>query len=253
MYPSYDLAQLREAVRPFKLIWSPRMRSTNDRAVALRRRSQLFAPTVVVTGHQTAGRGRGSNKWFSNGGVLTATFAVAAATGLEPHHLPLLAGLAVRAAAVELSGVEDIALKWPNDIIHGGLKLGGLLCQRLENLDLIGVGLNVNLHLPDLPRSLRDKATSLAALCGRTIDPNTALSTLARHLDQTLTHYGSQPFAAIQAEYNRHLAQTRQRLTVLGAEAAALQGVCEGIDEDGRLLLRQGKTLHRIVNGHVES
>ncbi len=67
---------------------------------------------------------------------------------LEPHQLPLLAGLAVRNAAAELSGDDGIDLKWPNDLLYGGKKLGGLLCERIHKADLIGLGLNVNLGTP---------------------------------------------------------------------------------------------------------
>jgi BirA family transcriptional regulator, biotin operon repressor / biotin---[acetyl-CoA-carboxylase] ligase len=251
-YPSYDLVKLRESVRPFKLIWSPRMRSTNDRAITLRKRNQLFAPTVVVTGHQTTGRGRGGVPWFSNQGSLTATFALPIHEALPPHHLPLVAGLAVRDAAAELSGVAGIELKWPNDLYYQGKKLAGLLCERVENVDLIGVGLNLNVRPTDAPLALRSKISSLAKIAGRNIEPNLALTTVAQHLSRTLARRQEQPFAAILADYNQHHILVRHRVVVTNADAETIKGVCEGIDEDGRLLVKQGKILHRVVSGHVE-
>src|SRR5436309_1660093 len=57
---SFDLARLRVGIKPFKLHWFPRLRSTNDHAAELRRRKELFAPAAVLTGRQLAGRGRGT-------------------------------------------------------------------------------------------------------------------------------------------------------------------------------------------------
>ncbi|MFI5379884.1 MAG: biotin--[acetyl-CoA-carboxylase] ligase [Tepidisphaerales bacterium] len=250
-YPSYDLATLREGVRPFRLIWSPRMRSTNDRAITLRKRNQLFAPTIVVTGHQTAGRGRGNNVWFSNAGAVTVTFAVAVEPSSPTHHLPLVAGLAVRNAAAELASTPDIQLKWPNDIVHEGKKLGGLLCERVENVDLVGVGLNLNLSPADAPASLRTSITSLAKICGQILDPTDSLIIICKHILQTLARRTEQPFGAILADYTQYHALHGHRLTITNEGEATIKGVCEGIDDTGRLLVRRGKTLHRVVNGTV--
>src|SRR5947207_10623919 len=65
---SFDLSRLRREIKPFKLHWFPRLRSTNDHAAALRERGELYAPAVVVSGHQMAGRGRGGNsRWWGRG------------------------------------------------------------------------------------------------------------------------------------------------------------------------------------------
>ncbi len=251
-YPSYDLTSLREGVRPFRMIWSPRMRSTNDRAITLRKRNQIFAPALVVTGHQTAGRGRGTNTWFSNTGVITATFAVAVEPASPPHHLPLVAGLAIRNAAAELASTADLQLKWPNDIVYKGKKLGGLLCERIENIDFIGLGLNLNLNPADAPVALRTSITSINKICGQTLDPTDALIVICKHVLQTLARRTEQPFAAILADYTQYHALHGHRLTITNDGEPPIKGICEGLDDMGRLLVRKGKTLHRILTGHVE-
>src|SRR5690242_3673387 len=98
----FDRARLREQLKPFRLHFFPRLRSTSDHALALRKRGKLFAPAVVVTPHQLSGRGRGSNTWWSDDGCLTVTFVFANDEQLQPHQIPLLAGLAVRNVASEL-------------------------------------------------------------------------------------------------------------------------------------------------------
>src|SRR5437870_1421856 len=100
-----DLGRLREQSKPFRVHFFPRLRSTNDHAAVLRKRGELFAPAMVITGRQIAGRGRGSNSWWSGPGCLTATFVMPVEEHLAraggAHQVPLVAGLAVRDAAAE--------------------------------------------------------------------------------------------------------------------------------------------------------
>ncbi len=249
----FDLKRLRRDLRPFRLHWVARVRSTNDRAAVLRRRNALFAPAVVLAGHQMAGRGRGSNTWWSGRGSLTVTFALPADESLALHHVPLLAGLAVRAAAAELAGTDDVQLKWPNDLLHDGRKLAGLLCERVAKADLIGVGLNVDCDPADIPRHLGDRVTSLNAIAGRPVDLTDAAVAVGRHLHRVLAHRDDGTFVAALREYDRHHALLGRRVTVTGgADEPAVTGTCEGLDDTGRLLLRDRRRLHRVIAGHVE-
>src|SRR3954466_3467714 len=95
----FALALLKEELKPFRLHFFPRLRSTNDHAVLLRKRGDLFAPAIVLTLHPIAGRGRGRNAWWSGPGALTVTFIVPIEKTRDPHQIPLIAGLAVRNAA----------------------------------------------------------------------------------------------------------------------------------------------------------
>src|SRR5438309_11614840 len=108
---SFDLDHIRHQIRPFRLFWFPRLRSTSDHAAELRRRGELFAPAMVLTGHQTAGRGRGANSWWSRPGVLTGTFVFPIHDSLAPHQIPLLAGLAVREAVAPFVLGTGVKLK----------------------------------------------------------------------------------------------------------------------------------------------
>src|SRR5205823_5865653 len=161
IHTRFQLDSLKEQIKPFRLHFFTRLRSTNDHAAYLRKRGKLFAPAIVLTSHQLAGRGRGSNIWWSGPGSLTVTFVLPVHEHRLPHQIPLIAGLAVRNAIAAHSGVDDIQLKWPNDLLHHGRKLAGLLCERLDRVDLIGLGLNVNVNLKDVPRALRPTVTSL--------------------------------------------------------------------------------------------
>jgi len=248
----FNLARLRSGLKPCRLYWYPRLRSTNDHAALLRRHKKLYAPAVVLTGHQLAGRGRGDNHWWSNGGVLTVTFALPIDPQIPPHQIPLLAGLAVRNTAAVLANQPGIQLKWPNDIMWNGMKLAGLLCERIDHVDLIGIGLNVNVDPAHAPPALRRKITSLLAIGGQAIDSTHALLTLATELRAILLRRSEQPFSQFVREYENHHALAGQNITVIGAPGEPpIIGRCEGIDETGKLVVKKTGTTHHIVAGHV--
>ncbi|HEY8666182.1 MAG TPA: biotin--[acetyl-CoA-carboxylase] ligase [Tepidisphaeraceae bacterium] len=246
---SYNLSLLRAGIKPFRLHWFPRLASTNTHAAALRKRGTLFAPSIVLTGHQLAGRGRGTNTWWSAPGAITATFVLPVEEHLSPHQIPLVAGLAVRNAIAEQTA-RDIQLKWPNDIYFDGRKLAGLLCQRIDKADLIGLGLNVNVSPADAPRALRDKITSLLEITATPQDLTQTLIAITRHLQQTMARRAEQPFAVLLREYDRHHALNGRRIAVL-ENGRQLTGRCEGIDSIGRLILKDKSTTHRIITGQV--
>ncbi len=179
----FQLGRLRAAVKPFRLYFFPTVRSTNDHAARLRRRGKLFAPAIVLTPRQIAGRGRGANTWFSkagSGASLTVTFALAVRERIPAQEVPILAGLAMRDVAEQLTGESRIQLKWPNDIVFQGKKLAGLLCERIDRVDLIGVGLNVNLNPDSAPANLRDRIVSLSSISGRKFDLTDVLAMFGR-------------------------------------------------------------------------
>src|SRR5579862_4472300 len=178
----YNLPALRTGLKPFHLHYFPRLRSTSDHAAELRKAGKLYAPSIVLCGRQTAGRGRGSNTWWSPGGSIAATFILPIRENIQPQEIPLLAGLAVRQTCAMLAGNPGIVLKWPNDVLHHGRKLAGLLCERIARVDLVGIGLNVNVEPTEAPKNLREQITSLSKIAGRKIDINEVLIALAKNL-----------------------------------------------------------------------
>ncbi|HEX4055180.1 MAG TPA: biotin--[acetyl-CoA-carboxylase] ligase [Tepidisphaeraceae bacterium] len=248
----FNLTRLRANLKPFRLHWFPRLRSTNDHAAVLRRTNRLFAPAAVLTAHQIAGRGRGANTWWSNPGVLTVTFALPTRDRIPPQELPLIAGLAVREIAAQFTGKSHILLKWPNDILHDNQKLAGLLCERVNNVDLIGVGLNVNIDPDESPRSLQRQMTSLLCIAGKSFDMNDVLIALAARLHHDMRRRMEAPFSTFVREYSRHDALAGKSVIITGAPGEpAITGRCEGVDHFGRLMVRHRAKLHTIVAGTV--
>lgn len=250
-WTSFDLLRLRDGIKPFRLLWYPLLRSTNDHAAKLRKRKELFAPALVLAGRQTAGRGRGRNTWWSAPGTLTATFVLPGEGHLALHQIPLAAGLAVRDAAARFAPNADIQLKWPNDVVCDGGKLAGLLCERISRADLIGVGLNVNIGRARPPAGLRAKIVYLAALAQTPLDMTAVLITIAGHLHAMLSRCSEQSFGQILARYQAHDALVGKRVVVTDAAGGEIAGICLGLDTMGRLVVEKRKTILKIITGQV--
>ncbi|MBS2939085.1 biotin--[acetyl-CoA-carboxylase] ligase [Nocardioides sp. J2M5] len=144
--------------------------STNA-ALAARARAGEAPGLVLVTEHQTAGRGRLDRVWETPPRS-SLTFSVLLRPDLPADAwpwLPLLTGYAVQAALADR--LPDIGLKWPNDVLVDGRKVAGILVERVETADgpvaVVGVGINVDQTLDELPVAL---ATSVSLETGEPVE-----------------------------------------------------------------------------------
>ena len=245
---TYELTRLRRELKPFKLHWFPTLGSTNAHAARMRREGRLLAPALVLTSRQTAGRGRGSNVWHSPRGVVTASFVLSAHDTLPPQHVPLVAGLAVR-NAIEEAGIASVGIKWPNDLWHDDRKVAGLLCERFGSIDVIGLGLNANLDLRSLPKTLRATTASLHVLSGRAVDQTGLLVAIAGSLRRAFSDSRTS-LASLREDWEAHDVLRGRRVRVVREDLPPLEGIASGIDPGGRLLvgLRGGK-MEAVLNG----
>jgi BirA family biotin operon repressor/biotin-[acetyl-CoA-carboxylase] ligase len=134
--------------------------STNTTAAELARRG-LVVPAAVVAGRQTAGRGQRGQAWFTGRHGLAVTFILPIRPDRPVQQMPILAGLTVREALAGLVGEIGIQVKWPNDIQLHRRKLAGVLCERREGMDLIGIGINVSHDPGEVPAELAGAVTAL--------------------------------------------------------------------------------------------
>jgi BirA family biotin operon repressor/biotin-[acetyl-CoA-carboxylase] ligase len=253
---TFNLIDAARSVRPFRLHFFSRLRSTNDHATVMRRQKRLYAPAIVLAGSQTAGRGRGSNVWWSGKGSLTVTFALPVDSGVPPHRVPLIAGLAVRRGICEVIGTSEygqhIRLKWPNDLWAGEQKIAGLLCERIGGVDLVGVGLNVNPDTDDIPSSLRPHVTSLRALTGTTFPLGHVLGAIASAMASLLLDRAYASYAALLREYESvHVLQGRKIAVHEPGEPLPVVGRCAGLDSEGRLRFETSGRVRPINAGTV--
>jgi BirA family biotin operon repressor/biotin-[acetyl-CoA-carboxylase] ligase len=240
----------RPALGRFHLYRYPRLRSTSDHARTLIDRRRLRLPAVVATANQTAGRGRNGNGWWSGPGCLTVTFAIRASAEIAPEHVPLYAAIAFRRALAKLTAGGDVLLKWPNDLVYDGRKLAGLLCERHRSVDLIGLGLNIAPRR--FPARLAGRASCLREVTGRRFEATAVLDQIAEQLASILI--GPAPgLREVLAEYERYHSLRGRDVAVSDDQGRVVAGMCEGLDGSGRLLVRAGTRLHRLVCGTVRT
>lgn len=115
-------------------------RSTQDEA---RDRYDRLHPVLVIASHQTAGRGRLGRDWLESDRAMLASLAFEPAWPIQAWNLiPLAAGLAARATIGALTGVT-VGLRWPNDLMIGDGKVGGLLAESGDGVVVVGCGVNL--------------------------------------------------------------------------------------------------------------
>ena len=168
--------------------------------------------------------------------------------------VPLLAGLAIRRALVRLTACEAIGLKWPNDLVVGQRKAVGLLCERLQRVDLIGVGINVNAGSGEAPAELRERITSLRELTGNEWDLTVVVSEVSQSVNRVLSLESENVAREMLEEYSLHHWPTGKDIELVDTDRAArIAGRCEGLDPQGRLLLTTDQGVHALLTGSIVS
>ena len=219
-----------------KLFTYESLGSTSDQAAALLRAGEAAPPFAVLARHQLAGRGRRGEVWQSGVGNLFLTLALpmpaaVAATPGQQTCLPLWSGVLVAKLIAEQFKVR-LTLKWPNDLLFAGAKVGGLLLETAPMAAagtpavLVGIGLNLG-QSPRLTGD--DQATSLGDILGRSIDPQLVGPWLAEAFASAFAHCNP---ATLAAEYEAFATGMGQVWTDGTAYAAA-----QGLAADGGLQL----------------
>ncbi|HEY7362831.1 MAG TPA: biotin--[acetyl-CoA-carboxylase] ligase [Methylomirabilota bacterium] len=218
--------------------------STNARLKALAR-AGARAGTVLIADGQTAGRGRHGQTWFSPSGV-NLYASVLFRPDLHPRELgvfSLLAALALADAITEFGATATI--KWPNDVLIDGRKVGASLLEsggRRDAVDyvILGVGVNLNIDRSALRSALGPSgafATSLAETTGQDIDRNAFAAAYLNHLDRWASVGETQGAEGIITVWRRREILGGRRVEVRG-EHATYTGRVLGIDDHGSLWIQ---------------
>jgi BirA family biotin operon repressor/biotin-[acetyl-CoA-carboxylase] ligase len=225
----------------------PQCASTN--AVLLSERGA--GPVLLATEAQTAGRGRRGRRWYSTPGAdLTFSLAVSLQRpARELAALSLVAGVALT-RALRAAGVTRLALKWPNDLVVDGAKLGGILVEtRAEGRRMravVGIGINCR-RSAILAARLRRRVASLDDFISP--DRNGLIRQIALALIAALEGFELRGFDA--AEWEALDAHAGQRLRVRLSDGRTLSGIACGLAEDGALRLRNRSGIRTVRSGRV--
>ncbi|MDP8225480.1 MAG: biotin--[acetyl-CoA-carboxylase] ligase [Candidatus Lernaella stagnicola] len=223
--------------------------STNGDLLAEARRGAQHG-RVLVTDHQTAGRGRLDRGWDSESGA-DLLFSVLLKPPTPRERFPeisLVAGVAAHAAIARQVG-EKATLKWPNDVLIGRDKVCGILCQQEGDTVVVGLGVNVNSQAR--ARSARSdyEAVSLRDVTGSIVPRGVLLAEILNFLENEYDRWLVDPPAVFRDwEQRAGLPGRRVKLQEPGGEVEA---EALGIDECGRLLVSVAGRRRLVVSGDV--
>ncbi|MDP1605474.1 MAG: biotin--[acetyl-CoA-carboxylase] ligase [Rhodocyclaceae bacterium] len=245
----------------FDADWLAECDSTNAVLLA---RAEAGAPAgaVVIAAKQTAGRGRRGCAWISApGDSLSFSLLWRFVPGTSPAGLSLAVGVAL-AQALEKVGAGGTAsagtpcnpgtaiqLKWPNDLLLGGRKLGGILVELLPgapHVAVIGIGLNLR-----LPAALPDDLRARSAALDYSGDPGGLLAAILTELLTVLENFAREGFAGQRDAWLARHAFADAPIQLLSDFAVPRAGICRGVAADGALLLEVAGQVERVLSGEV--
>lgn len=226
--------------------------STMDEA---RRRAAagIPGPLWIWTRRQTAGRGRRGRVWRSGEGNLLCTLVLRPGrSAAEGALLSFVSAVALGDALAPFCPGMPLSLKWPNDVLLHGRKVAGILLESESGPDggLSWISIGIGVNLAEHPDDAAIPATSLAGQSVPPPTPGVMLSALARHMAAWLSRWQAEGFAPVREAWLARAARLGERVRVqIGVET--LEGVFDGLDAEGRLILDCPGGRRRISAGDV--
>ena len=224
--------------------------STN--AWLLRRSADLPSPYACLGEHQLAGRGRRGRVWRDASGrdLCLSLLRRFEAAGPRTQGLSLAVGVAA-VRALEAAGARALQLKWPNDIVWRGRKLGGILIEGSVAGTLwtavIGIGINVGADPASEPCGLR---TDLESLLGARVSRNRLAALLIAEVLAECARFEADGAGPALAAW-RALDATRGRPVSVETALGTVAGIARGVDDAGELLVEVDGTIRRFVSAEV--
>jgi BirA family biotin operon repressor/biotin-[acetyl-CoA-carboxylase] ligase len=242
-----------------RIEWLDVTDSTNRVAQELARAGAPHGTTVIAEG-QTAGRGRLGRSFFSPPYLnLYASIVLRPAISLVDAPTAILAaGVAVaETVAAEVGDPDAVELKWPNDVLVGGLKVSGILMELVAEATRVGhlvLGIGVNLNVPReaFPAEFAAAATSLRSHLGRPVSRADFARRLFGTLEPVLDLHAERGFAALRPRFDRFYRMAGRRITVSEPGGGGFPGTALDPDADGALRVqRDDGSVVRVLAGDV--
>ncbi|PID76297.1 MAG: biotin--[acetyl-CoA-carboxylase] ligase [Deltaproteobacteria bacterium] len=243
-----------------KIIRLKEVDSTNNYALNLVKKNLPGLPDIITAENQDAGKGRLGKNWQSAPGKGLYCSII-----LQPRLAPadlakstLAAGLAVAAALEQEIKELHISLKWPNDLICKGKKMGGILLETAfpagggSPYIIAGIGININNQQKDFNKQIKDTATSLYLVTGRHFETENLLLPIYHQVREYITRLEQNDFAGLKHEWQQRDFLFGRNVKMVAVNKQVISGKAAGIDENGVLLVRdQGGRIHQILSGDI--
>ncbi len=233
----------------------PSIGSTNKHLLALANDGEVDGCALLAE-HQSQGRGRRGKEWLSPFGQNLYCSLLWRFDGVEHGlgALSLAVGIAV-VDAIESLGISGVQLKWPNDLLHNGRKLAGILLEMSGDPNgsgfvVIGIGINVDMRNDDESEKIGQPWIDLCSLADSTVCRNALTIALLSRLSDMLKLYDADGFSDLVNRWNELDYMYGKEVNIIGVNYTQ-RGTAQGIDENGALLLLKDKIICRIHSGEV--
>lgn len=249
--------------------------STNNRAKILAASNQVPLPYLILAEEQSAGRGRGLNRWWTGKGSLAFSIIIAPPSEQRVFTIPPISGeigptvarttapdqslclmglagaLAVcRAVKGHVPNHVRLGIHWPNDVYANGAKLAGILVEVTTNRRaVIGIGVNVNNQKEDAPPDLVSRIVTLRELSGQILDRTPLLIDILNQFEELFGILTTHPNQL--AEEADQVCLQKGRELALEVGPSLITGKCMGIDPTGALILQTDLGEQRFLSGVV--
>ncbi|MDY7576942.1 biotin--[acetyl-CoA-carboxylase] ligase [Herbaspirillum sp. RTI4] len=219
----------------------------------------LLQPTLLLAHSQTAGRGRAGRVWHAeSGAALTFSLAWRLALPLSAlAGLPLAVGVALVDALADTLALQGVhaRLKWPNDILLDGAKLGGVLIETASVKSAVGqiwavIGVGLNLTLSDA-QTLRIGRAATGAASLQSMEREALMAAILHSLVLNLRQFEAEGFAGFAARWNHLHAYAGQAVDIIDNGKTLYSGLAQGVDSAGRLLLNTAQGQIAVIAGDV--
>jgi len=223
--------------------------STNLEALRLINSSKAKFGDLIIAKTQTAGKGQQNNIWISPEGGLYISIITVSKICEFSNLITFVAGIAC-ADAIKLTAGININLKWVNDIIYKGNKLGGILTQSITRANLstnvTGIGINVNSKNLNTDNT-KYNAASLIEISGSKININLLTAEICNCFEKYFELYQltSNEIVKKWLEYSNI---KDLKINFITQEGLKLSGIVENIDTSGHLLVKADNKLYKIIS-----
>jgi BirA family biotin operon repressor/biotin-[acetyl-CoA-carboxylase] ligase len=221
------------------LVFVPDCPSTNTLALQMSQQSPVNEGTVVITDHQTAGKGQRGNVWEAEPHQ-NLTFSLILKPGFLAVNKQFFLNVAISVALrdyLKEKTTDNIYIKWPNDILVHEKKVSGILIENQLQGNTItntiaGIGFNVNQVDFSSPQ-----ATSLAAITGDMFDLDRELSLILGFIESRYLQLRAGQYDGLMNAYLAPLFRRHQKHT-FSSKGRSFEGQIEDLDESGRLRIK---------------
>ena len=236
-----------------KILYFDEVNSTNEKANELA--ANVEEGTVIIAEKQKKGIGRFGREWISpEGGVYVSVILKPKISPIDASKMTLIAGIAV-AKVIRKLGL-DAKLKWPNDVLIHGKKVGGILTSistKEGKIDyiIVGIGINANVDISMFPKELQKSATSLKGELKTEVSTEKIIEDVLYEIEMNyeIFKFKKGNFTYLLNEWKR-LSDTIGKKVKIKMRTEVIEGEAVGVNRDGALILKlEDGSLKNIIAG----